>query len=277
MPGDVSGEIKLKLITEGGVEGAAEGAAAPKDADKKSEQAQLQGMNKWLAGIGKVMKKISPVADLSGLIVYLLKKSAVLWSLIEAFLDIAGAFIDVILAPFVPIIVPVFKLLAAFIPLVQSFMKILQPTLDGIGALLEVIGILIKGVVDKVKGFFDKISSPGKSSVGLAQNVAKLGIPGGLIQFFKDMKRPKYGGAGKPGEMYQSGIKYVPNNLVAQLHRGEQVLTAREAQRRNSGMNIMNPQFNVTAGGSTTLDARVFARQLYKEFTTELARDSRRP
>ena len=75
-----------------------------------------------------------------------------------------------------------------------------------------------------------------------------------------------------------SGTSYVPSNMTAELHRGESVLNARETQRRGTsqGMNIMNPQFVVNAGGSTTLDAKAFAQQLYQEFSKKLVTEARR-
>ena len=56
------------------------------------------------------------------------------------------------------------------------------------------------------------------------------------------------------------------------------VLTARENKSGagSSGISINNPQFTINAGGSTTMDAKAFAQQLYREFTKKLTEETRR-
>ena len=80
---------------------------------------------------------------------------------------------------------------------------------------------------------------------------------------------------------FQSGTKYVAQNMTAELHRGESVLTARETQQQRSSKNnpallVQNPQFTINAGGATAMDAKVFGSMMYKEFSKKLTDEARR-
>jgi hypothetical protein len=233
-------------------------------------------MGKWLGSIGKVMKKVSPVFDLSNIMMYLLRKSQVIMGIIEPFLDILGAIIDVLLMPLVPILVPLLRVLAAAIPGIQAFAKVIEGFLKPIADVLTLVANYVAEGAALIKNWLggggaEKAKNVGKSMFENATPLG-MGIKGikDLVGFIK---------TGKINERKQSGIAYVPQTMTAELHRGESVLNARETQRResgNNGLNIMNPQFNVTAGGSTTLDARVFAQQLYQEFSKKLVTEARR-
>ena len=274
MAENVTGEIKVKLITETGgpdEEKAAGKQAAPAKPAEKEDSRKLTGMEKWLSIVGKAMKKAVPVFDVSNIIVSIIKKSQVLMSLIEAFFDIVGGFIDILLAPLIPLLTPILRILASFLPIVQVLLEALNPILEP-----------ITDVLNKIAGWVSSIATFFKSTApaNMREDAIAAGKPGWLqgIAGFLD-KMPMMGAVHRWEEnRLQSGTSFVPHTMTAELHRGEAVLSARENKSGagSSGISINNPQFTINAGGSTTMDAKAFAQQLYREFTKKLTEETRR-
>ena len=262
-----SGEIKLRMITEGD-EQAAEGAPEGKPKSKTKDDPQIGGIGKHLGGMMKMMKKVTPVFDVSNIIVSLLRKSQVIMGIIEPFFDIIMAFVDTLLAPLIPIFVPILKILAGLLPELQMIMSWIVPFFEPIVGLLETLAKWVTEGAKILKGLFDKLGIGKKAAkfVGdwmTGPGLAKKGV-----------------GAVKSLLHLQSGTKYVSQNMTAELHRGESVLTARETQHQRSKNNpalmVQNPQFTINAGAGTAMDAKVFGSMMYKEFTKKLTDDARR-
>ena len=263
-----SGEIKLRMITEGD-EKAAEGTPEGKPKGKTKEDPQIGGIGKHLSGMMKMMKKVNPVFDVSNIVVNLLRKSQVLMAIIEPFFDIIMAFVDTLLAQFVPLIMPLLKILAGLLPEFQVLVSWIQPFFEPISKMLETLAKwvtegakIIKSIADKFnigKKIGNVLNAPQRAVGSIGKKV--IGGIGGLLGF-------------------ASGTKYVPQNMTAELHRGESVLTARETQqqksRNNPALMVQNPQFTINAGAGTAMDAKVFGSMMYKEFTKKLTDDARR-
>ena len=276
MAENVSGEIKVKLITETGT-GAGEDVIAGKaagakvDPAKKEDSHKLSGMEKWLSIVGKGMKKVAPVFDVSNIIVSIIKKSQGLMAFIEAFFDIVGAFIDILLAPLFPIIAPILRILASLLPVFQVFLTMTTPILLIVAKVLDTVAKWVQEGAVLLKDF---ISHPIKIVTDIIDPLSDQ-VNSTMNSILDPLSSLFGGGKAKA----QSGLSYVPHTMTAELHRGESVLTARETQlgnQGNSGITVQNPQFTINAGGSTTMDAKAFAQQLYLEFTKKLTEETRR-
>jgi len=262
----VSGEVSVKIL-DTGAEGV-EGVAKPKP---KPEDKELSGMAKWMASIGKGLKKVNPVFDVSNIIVNLLRKSQVIMAIVEPFIDILAAIIDTLLMPLVPLLAPVLRIIASSIPAIQMVMTVITGILEPISGALDWLADIVQEGAAIIKG---AIPDAGKFNPVNSDSIWSEMVQG-VTQSLNSMI----------GDItpFASGIPFVPQTMTAELHRGESVLTARETQQRNAtsgggggGVNIMNPQFVVNAGGSNTLDAKVFADQLYREFSKKLTSETRR-
>lgn len=267
----VSGKIEVDLVTKGEDEKGAEGGAAKAAAGGKGKKddAQIGGIGKHVGGLMKMMKKVNPVFDVSNIIVNLLRKSQVIMGILEPFIDILVAFIDTILAPFMPILVPIIKLLAGLLPEVQILVSWIQPFLEPVAKVLDTLAKWVTEGAKILKSLADKFQ--------IGQKVGKFA---GEWLTGPGLAKKAVGGV-KKLLGFQSGTKYVPQNMTAELHRGESVLTARETQQRNSAKNnpaltVQNPQFTINAGGATAMDAKVFGAMMYKEFSKKLTDEARR-
>lgn len=266
----VSGKIEVDLVTKGEDEKGAEGGAAKAAAGGKGKKddPQIGGIGKHVGGLMKMMKKVNPVFDVSNIIVNLLRKSQVIMGILEPFIDILVAFIDTILAPFMPILVPIIKLLAGLLPEVQILVSWIQPFLEPVAKVLDTLAKWVTEGAKILKSLADKFQLGSK--VGKAiWNATPLGMAGKAVGGVKKLLG------------FQTGTKYVPQNMTAELHRGESVLTARETQQRNSAKNnpaltVQNPQFTINAGGATAMDAKVFGAMMYREFSKKLTDEARR-
>ena len=269
---NVSGEIKIKLITETGEGETGKEKPEPKkpDQQKKDDSKNLT----WLAAIGKYLKKVSPVFDLSNIIVYLLRKSQVIMGILDPLLDVIGAVIDTLLMPLVPLLVPVIKMIAGSIPAIQVAMDVVTGFLSPIATVLNTVAKWVQEGAAIIKKWL------GGGAGGAVKNIGKeifmKATPIGMgISAVKSLWHGLFGNK----EPKQSGIAYVPHTMTAELHRGESVLNARETQKNakgNPALIVQSPQFIINAGGTTTMDAKVFGQQLYREFTRKLTEEARR-
>lgn len=233
--------------------------------------------------IGQVVTQV--ITDLTPVIQSIGEAFSAAWSLVQTVWSWASAFfqaifqtIVVIFAPFAPIISGFFQ--GAWI-IIQSIWNVavsfFQTVFDLITGVFSTIDAVlsgdfqsawesIQGIFEGALGFF--------STVG--QNVAE-GIKGGISAVWGDLVSFVQGlwdgiksifvinasdvknNTGSDGS-HAGGLDYVPyNNYVANLHRGEMVLTADEAdayRRGNSG------------GGSFTVNQTIYAA---KQTPVELA------
>jgi hypothetical protein len=265
----VNGKIEVDLVTKGEDEKGAEGGAPKADAGKKKDDPQIGGIGKQVGGFMKMMKKVNPVFDVSNIIVSLLRKSQVIMAIIEPFIDILMAFVDTLLAQFVPLFVPILKILAGLLPEFQILVSWIQPFLEPITSTLDTLAKWVTEGAKILKSLADKFQLGQKVGKFIGENLTGPGLIKKGIGGVKSLLG------------FQSGTKYVPQNMTAELHRGESVLTARETQMRNSAKNnpaltVQNPQFTINAGGATAMDAKVFGSMLYREFAKKLTDEARR-
>lgn len=77
---------------------------------------------------------------------------------------------------------------------------------------------------------------------------------GGLIQKFANggMSNLNYN---MPS--YKSGIDYIPHDQIAQLHKGERVITAQDNKNFSSGTSVMNVEMNITGSNSDDIAKKV--------------------
>jgi len=143
----------------------------------------------------------------------------------------------------------------------------IQPFFEPISKVLETLAKWVTEGAKLLKGLADKLGLGAKVGKAL-WNATPLGMAGKLV------------GGAKKMLGFQAGTKYVPQNMTAELHRGESVLTARETQKQKSKNNpalmVQNPQFTINAGAGTAMDTKVFGSMMYKEFTKKLTDDARR-
>lgn len=233
--------------------------------------------------IGQVVTQV--ITDLTPVIQSIGEAFSAAWSLVQTVWSWASAFfqaifqtIVVIFAPFAPIISGFFQ--GAWI-IIQSIWNVavsfFQTVFDLITGVFSTIDAVlsgdfqsawesIQGIFEGALGFF---STVGQNAVeGIKGGIAA--VWGGLVSFVQglwdgiksifvinasDVKN----NTGSDGS-HAGGLDYVPyNNYVANLHRGEMVLTADEAdayRRGNSG------------GGSFTVNQTIYAA---KQTPVELA------
>lgn len=267
----VNGEIKVKVISETEGEEATQAKPSEAQAEAKKGAEQMSGMLKILTGIGKIMKKVNPVFDVSSIVIYLIRKSAVIMGILDPVLDILGAVVDVILKSLVPLLIPVLKIMASSIPAIEVASKVIEGFLSPIAKALDWVAKMIQEGAAIIKKWTGGGGAEKAKNIGAT--VAKYTLP--PVMAYEGIKK----GWNALSERFPGGSRYIPTDMTAQLHRGESVLTARETQRNKAGgggITVQNPQFSITAGGTSTMDAKAFANTLYKEFTKKLTDDARR-
>lgn len=233
--------------------------------------------------IGQVVTQV--ITDLTPVIQSIGEAFSAAWSLVQTVWSWASAFfqaifqsIVVIFTPFAPIISGFFQ--GAWI-IIQSIWNVavsfFQTVFDLIAGVFSTIDAVLSGDFQSAwesiqgifEGAFDFFSTVGQNVVeGIKGGIAA--VWGGLVSFVQglwngiksifvinasDVKN----NTGSDGS-HAGGMDYVPyNNYVANLHRGEMVLTADEAdayRRGNSG------------GGSFTVNQTIYAA---KQTPVELA------
>lgn len=209
--------------------------------------------------VAKVVNSLKPVIDSIG------KAFSAAWDLAKTVWSWANAFFSGIVqaiikvfSPFAPLIGGIFGAAFAAVKTVwgvaTSFFQMIFNVITGIFAVID--GVLtgdfrkawegIKGIFGSVSSFFQGV---GKQAVeGIKSGISA--IWGGLTSFVKGLwngikgifvinaSDVKNNTGGRGNSRRAGGLDYVPyNDYVANLHRGEMVLTAREADEyRKNGV-----------------------------------------
>lgn len=244
------------------------------------------------------------ITDLTPVIQSIGEAFSAAWSLVQTVWSWASAFfqaifqaIIVIFTPFAPLVSGFFKGAWAIIQSVwnvaTSFFQTIFDVITGIFSTIDaVLSGDFAGAWEAIKGIFDSVFDF-FSTVG--QNVVK-GIKGGitavwdgLVSFVQglwdgiksifvinagDVKN----NTGADGS-HAGGMDYVPyNNYVANLHRGEMVLTADEAAayRKGEANTAGGMTFNIDINGIQFTDVNSMAHALVNQISYELQAQSNR-
>lgn len=158
---------------------------------------------------------------------------------VEVVVGIVGKAFDAIL----PILTTLYEWIEPYFPVIQS---IVETTFDAIGAAVQIVTDIFWGVVDAIKAAIDWLQSWNDTEA--------------------DDKDVGGSGNNKPyRSSHASGLDYVPfNNFVANLHEGEAVLTAQQAEvwrnGRTSNINIV-----VNATVREEADIQKISRQIQND------------
>lgn len=251
--------------------------------------------------IGQVVTQV--ITDLTPVIQSIGEAFSAAWSLVQTVWAWASAYfqaifqaIVVIFTPFAPIISGFFKaaweLVKAAWDIATSFFKNIFDIIANIFSAID--GVLsgdfqsawesIQGIFE---GVFDFFSTVGQNVVeGIKGGIAA--VWGGLVSFVQslwdgiksifvidasDVKNNTGSNSHRAG-----GLDYVPyNGYAADLHRGEMVLTAREAEKyRNGGKNCGDMVFQISINGMQFTSVSDMAHALANDISHELEAQTRR-
>lgn len=251
--------------------------------------------------IGQVVTQV--ITDLTPVIQSIGEAFSAAWSLVQTVWAWASAYfqaifqaIVVIFTPFAPIISGFFKaaweLVKAAWDIATSFFKNIFDIIANIFSAID--GVLsgdfqsawesIQGIFE---GVFDFFSTAGQNVVeGIKGGIAA--VWGGLVSFVQglwdgiksifvidasDVKNNTGSNSHRAG-----GLDYVPyNDYVANLHRGEMVLTAREAENyRNGGKTVGDMVFHIIINGMQFTSVSDMAHALANDISHELEAQTRR-
>lgn len=251
--------------------------------------------------IGQVVTQV--ITDLTPVIQSIGEAFSAAWSLVQTVWAWASAFfqaifqaIVVIFTPFAPIISGFFKaaweLVKAAWNIATSFFKNIFDIIANIFSAID--GVLsgdfqsawesIQGIFE---GVFDFFSTVGQNVVeGIKGGIAA--VWGGLVSFVQglwdsiksifvinasDVKNNTGSNSHRAG-----GLDYVPyNGYAADLHRGEMVLTAREAENyRNGGKTGGDMVFQISINGMQFTSVSDMAHALANDISHELEAQTRR-
>jgi phage-related protein len=251
--------------------------------------------------IGQVVTQV--ITDLTPVIQSIGEAFSAAWSLVQTVWAWASAYfqaifqaIVVIFTPFAPIISGFFKaaweLVKAAWDIATSFFKNIFDIIANIFSAID--GVLsgdfqsawesIQGIFE---GVFDFFSTVGQNVVeGIKGGIAA--VWGGLVSFVQglwdgiksifvidasDVKNNTGSNSHRAG-----GLDYVPyNGYAADLHRGEMVLTAREAEKyRNGGKTGGDMVFQISINGMQFTSVSDMAHALANDISHELEAQTRR-
>lgn len=211
----------------------------------------------------EIMKAIEPIIEV--LVAVLAPIIESIATLIKTVLSLLQPLIELITTPLIAAIKIIGEVLRALSPILEGILSIvaavveaitgfLNLVVDGIVAVVKGIGDWIKGwiqsIVDWVKGIVDKfVTWFNNSALGKFFKLAK-DAANGIADMFKggDLNIFTNGS-------HANGLAYVPyDGYVAELHKGERVLTAQENQRYSS-----------TSGNGTTIN--FYSNERIDEYT----------
>lgn len=163
---------------------------------------------------------------------------------VEIVVTIVGKAFDAIL----PILTTLYEWIEPYFPIIQ---EIVETTFGAIGKAVQIVTDIFWGVVDAIKTAIEWLQS--WNSMDAKDN------------------EPSGSGNNKPyRSSHASGLDYVPfNNFVANLHEGEAVLTAQQAEnwRNNTNNNTNNIVINATVREET--DIKKISRELQKQLNNK--------
>lgn len=251
--------------------------------------------------IGQVVTQV--ITDLTPVIQSIGEAFSAAWSLVQTVWAWASAFfqaifqaIIVIFTPFAPIISGFFQ--GAWI-IIQSIWNVavsfFQTVFDLITGVFSTIDAVLSGdfqgawesIQGIFEGVFDFFSTVGQNVVeGIKGGIAA--VWGGLVSFVQglwdsiksifvidasDVKNNTGSNSHRAG-----GLDYVPyNGYAADLHRGEMVLTAREAEKyRNGGKTGGDMVFQISINGMQFTSVSDMAHALANDISHELEAQTRR-
>lgn len=247
--------------------------------------------------VEKVVESLVPVAESVGQAfsaAWDLAKTV--WSWASAFFSAIVQAIITVFSPFAPLISGIFGAAFAAVKTVwgvaTSFFQMIFNVITGIFAVID--GVLsgdfqsawesIQGIFE---GVFDFFSTVGQNVVeGIKGGIAA--VWGGLVSFVQglwdgiksifvidasDVKNNTGSNSHRAG-----GLDYVPyNGYAADLHRGEMVLTAREAENyRNGGKTGGDMVFQISINGMQFTSVSDMAHALANDISHELEAQTRR-
>lgn len=247
--------------------------------------------------VEKVVESLVPVAESVGQAfsaAWDLAKTV--WSWASAFFSAIVQAIITVFSPFAPLISGIFGAAFAAVKTVwgvaTSFFQMIFNVITGIFAVID--GVLtgdfskawegIKGIFGSVFSFFDGVGN--EAVEGIKSGISA--IWGGLVSFVQDLwdgiksifvinasdvKNNTGSNSHRAG-----GLDYVPyNGYAADLHRGEMVLTAREAENyRNGGKTGGDMVFQISINGMQFTSVSDMAHALANDISHELEAQTRR-
>ena len=247
--------------------------------------------------VEKVVESLVPVAESIG------QAFSAAWDLVKTVWSWASAFFSAIVqaivtvfSPFAPLISGIFGAAFAAVKTVwgvaTSFFQMIFNVITGIFAVID--GVLtgdfskawegIKDIFGSVFSFFEGVGN--EVVEGIKSGISA--IWGGLVSFVQglwdgiksifvidasDVKNNTGSNSHRAG-----GLDYVPyNDYVANLHRGEMVLTAREAENyRNGGKTGGDMVFQISINGMQFTSVSDMAHALANDISHELEAQTRR-
>lgn len=247
--------------------------------------------------VEKVVESLVPVAESVGQAfsaAWDLAKTV--WSWASAFFSAIVQAIITVFSPFAPLISGIFGAAFAAVKTVwgvaTSFFQMIFNVITGIFAVID--GVLtgdfskawegIKGIFGSVFSFFEGVGN--EVVEGIKSGISA--IWGGLVSFVQDLwdgiksifvidasdvKNNTGSNSHRAG-----GLDYVPyNGYAADLHRGEMVLTAREAENyRNGGKTGGDMVFQISINGMQFTSVSDMAHALANDISHELEAQTRR-
>lgn len=247
--------------------------------------------------VEKVVESLVPVAESVGQAfsaAWDLAKTV--WSWASAFFSAIVQAIITVFSPFAPLISGIFGAAFAAVKTVwgvaTSFFQMIFNVITGIFAVID--GVLtgdfskawegIKGIFGSVFSFFEGVGN--EAVEGIKSGISA--IWGGLVSFVQglwdgiksifvidasDVKNNTGSNSHRAG-----GLDYVPyNGYAADLHRGEMVLTAREAENyRNGGKTGGDMVFQISINGMQFTSVSDMAHALANDISHELEAQTRR-
>lgn len=247
--------------------------------------------------VEKVVESLVPVAESVGQAfsaAWDLAKTV--WSWASAFFSAIVQAIITVFSPFAPLISGIFGAAFAAVKTVwgvaTSFFQMIFNVITGIFAVID--GVLtgdfskawegIKGIFGSVFSFFEGVGN--EVVEGIKSGISA--IWGGLVSFVQglwdgiksifvidasDVKNNTGSNSHRAG-----GLDYVPyNGYAADLHRGEMVLTAREAENyRNGGKTGGDMVFQISINGIQFTSVSDMAHALANDISHELEAQTRR-
>ncbi|MEL7646975.1 MAG: hypothetical protein AAGU76_02725 [Sedimentibacter sp.] len=161
------------------------------------------------------------------------------FSVVEKIVIAVGKAFDVIL----PILTTLYNWIEPYFPVIQS---IVETTFGAIGSAVQIVTDIFWGVVDAIKSAIEWLQSWNNTEA--------------------DDKDVSGSGNNKPyRSSHASGLDYVPfNNFVANLHEGEAVLTAQQAEVWRSG-STSNINVVVNATVREEADIQKISRQIQRD------------